>query len=127
MRRDNSNIAAPTRVQILDVKPGDSSIAKFDRLSLGLGGTVSYQFTDDTVAGVPVQAAAGQHGRGNRERDLTIGPVVGYKIADVTLHAYLTQSVLTRNTAAGTSYYVTLSLPIGGEHGSDERESAGPR
>ncbi len=96
-----------------------SMITKFDKLSLGLGGTLTYQLTNDTVAGVPIRAVSGRNGFGNRAQDFTIGPVVSYDLMGVNVQFTLTQSLFTRNTAGGTSYFATLSVPLSSKGPSD--------
>jgi len=85
---------------------------RFDKLSLGFGGTAIDQFENDVQNGAVVAAVPGVHGYGNRARNVTVGPYLAYDFGRFKLNAYYTHSVYARNTAAGDQYFVTVSLPL---------------
>jgi hypothetical protein len=55
----------------------------FGKFEVGIGGTLTAQFTNDTVNSVPVAAVPGINGYDNWAEQLTIGPIVGYDFGKV--------------------------------------------
>jgi hypothetical protein len=89
-----------------------TALRKFGKFEAGLGGTLTAQVSNDTIHGVPVAAAPGVNGVGNRAQNFTIGPVVGYDFSTVALTAYYNRSVYARNVAAGNNLWFRLDVPL---------------
>jgi hypothetical protein len=86
---------------------------KFGALELGVGGTLTAQFTNDTVNGVPVAAVPNVHGYGNRASQFDIGPVVGYKFDKFAVSAYYARDVYAYNNGGGNHFYFKVDVPLG--------------
>jgi len=89
-----------------------TALRKFGKFEIGVGGTWTTQFTNDTINGRPVQAVAGVNGYGNRAQNFTIGPVVGYDLGAIKITAYYNQSVYARNIAAGNNFWLRCEIPL---------------
>ena len=89
-----------------------TALRKFGHFEVGLGGTLTAQFSNDTIDGIPVAAVPGGNGYGNRAQNFTIGPVLGYDFGKIAVTAYYTTSVYARNIAAGDSFWLRLDVPI---------------
>jgi hypothetical protein len=89
-----------------------TALRKFGNFEAGLGGTLTAQFSNDTINGIPVAAVPGGNGYGNRAQNFTIGPVLGYDFGKVAVTTYYTTSVYARNIAAGNYFWLRLDMPL---------------
>jgi hypothetical protein len=89
-----------------------TALRKFENFEAGLGGTLTAQFSNDTINGIPVAAVPGGNGYGNRAQNFTIGPVLGYDFGKVAVTAYYMTSVYARNIAAGNYFWLRLDMPL---------------
>jgi hypothetical protein len=89
-----------------------TALRSFGKFEVGLGGTLTAQFSNDSINGIPVAAVPGINGYGNRAEQLTIGPIVGYDFGKFALTAYAVTSIYARNTAGGDYYWLRFDIPI---------------
>ena len=89
-----------------------TALRSFGKFEVGLGGTLTAQFSNDAINGVPVAAVPGINGYGNRAEQLTIGPILGYDFGKFALTAYAVTSVYARNTAGGDYFWLRFDIPI---------------
>lgn len=92
----------------------------FGRLALGLGGYLVDQFGDDRVAGKPVSASR-FGGRGNRWREIALGPYASYDFGGLTVATWYTQDVLARNTVKAGAGWLRVAVPVEVTHGQVRR------
>ena len=85
---------------------------QFGKWEFGLGGTVVEQLSDDTIRGVPVQPGPAGNSRGNRGRQLILGPLVGYDFGELSLKFYYQRNVYTENTAGGNRFWFKIDVPL---------------
>jgi hypothetical protein len=101
----------------------------FGAFNFGVGGTLTTQFTNDTLNGVTLANIPGVHGYGNRASEFSVGPVFGYDFGPVTLTAYYTRDVYVRNYAGGNKFYARLNFPFSSTAPAkaEAAHSSGPR
>ncbi len=87
-------------------------LRQIQRWELGAGAEVIQQISDDRHNGMVVPAVLNGHGKGNRARDISLGPVVGYNFGKVDVQVYYKKSVSSANVAAGYEVGVRASFPI---------------
>lgn len=87
------------------------ALHQFGKFELGLGGTWTQQFSNDTIDGVPV-AATSSNGLGNKSVQVDLGPVVTYDFGPAKVKAYWLHDVYVANYAGGDRFYLKLELPL---------------
>lgn len=85
---------------------------KFDKFEFGFGGTLTQQFTNDTINGVTVPAVPGVHGYGNRAAQFNIGPTMTYDFGLAKARLYYLQDVYAYNTGGGGRVYLGFDVPL---------------
>ncbi len=85
---------------------------KLGAFELGLGGTLTQQFTNDAIHGITVAAIPGVNGYGNRAAQLDMGPAATYDFGPAKLRAYYVHDIYAFNNPGGDRFYLWLDVPF---------------
>lgn len=85
----------------------DFSLTKtIGKWTLGAGGYLRYQFTDDLQNGIKVAPD------GNRAEEFGVGPIIGYDFGSFQFDAYYERALYWKNEVAGDRIFTRVTVPL---------------